>query len=586
MAENPYVNKVVYGGTTLVDLTGDTVEADKILSGYTAHDKSGAPITGTIPGVNATTYNTSMADQTIAAGSYLAGTQTIRKVTTANIAAGNIKYGVTVKVGDAGDDDRIKSATGTFSGSSTVSSGQTAAAAGQILSGYSAFVNGAEVKGNIPSKSSSSLTVSGKTVTAPAGYYASAASKSVADGSVTVTGGTVTLKHLPITISSTGQITLDPDAIAEEIDTTASGVEISVTSGYVTSATDSTSPTVALTNAYQLPTQAGKTVTPTESQQTAVAAGKYTTGAVVVAAVPSDYVGSGISQRSSSDLTASGATVTAPAGYYAEAASKAVSSGSAKTPATTVTANPSISVNASGLVTATASAAKSVTPTVTAGYVSSGTAGTVTVSGSNTKQLDSSVVTQGTTTVSGSTATRGTLSLGQGWESGQTVNAATFSNTATSGVAYVDISNTTDAPVLVSGSSLFINKGYVDNLKISLAKLVPDGASASLASNKILSGYSAYDNNGALITGSITSKAAATYTPTTSNQSISSGQYLSGAQTIKGDANLVADKIRSGYSIFGVAGSFAGTTVSYTESDNDSGGKTVTITVTEPAAAS
>ena len=49
-------------------------------------------------------------------------------------------------------------------------------------------------------------------------------------------------------------------------------------------------------------------------------------------------------------------------------------------------------------------------------------------------------------------------------------------------------------------------------------------------------------------------KSAATYTPGTSNQIISSGQYLSGAQTIKGDANLVADNIKSGVSIFGVTG--------------------------------
>jgi hypothetical protein len=40
------INKVVYGGQTLIDLTGDTVTADKILKGYTAHDKSGAVITG------------------------------------------------------------------------------------------------------------------------------------------------------------------------------------------------------------------------------------------------------------------------------------------------------------------------------------------------------------------------------------------------------------------------------------------------------------------------------------------------------------------------------------------------------------
>lgn len=42
------INKVVYGGNTLVDLTADTVAADKMISGYTAHDKSGTKVTGTL----------------------------------------------------------------------------------------------------------------------------------------------------------------------------------------------------------------------------------------------------------------------------------------------------------------------------------------------------------------------------------------------------------------------------------------------------------------------------------------------------------------------------------------------------------
>lgn len=40
------VNKVIYGGNVLIDLTADTVSASKVLRGYTAHDKSGAAITG------------------------------------------------------------------------------------------------------------------------------------------------------------------------------------------------------------------------------------------------------------------------------------------------------------------------------------------------------------------------------------------------------------------------------------------------------------------------------------------------------------------------------------------------------------
>lgn len=45
MANTTY-NKVTFAGKTLIDLTGDTVTADKILNGYTAHDKSGKKITG------------------------------------------------------------------------------------------------------------------------------------------------------------------------------------------------------------------------------------------------------------------------------------------------------------------------------------------------------------------------------------------------------------------------------------------------------------------------------------------------------------------------------------------------------------
>lgn len=44
------ISKVVYGGEPLIDLTNDTVTANKLLSGYTAHDKAGNRITGTAQG--------------------------------------------------------------------------------------------------------------------------------------------------------------------------------------------------------------------------------------------------------------------------------------------------------------------------------------------------------------------------------------------------------------------------------------------------------------------------------------------------------------------------------------------------------
>ena len=66
----------------------------------------------------------------------------------------------------------------------------------------------------------------------------------------------------------------------------------------------------------------GTSVTPTESAQTIGGSNYMMEGAVTVNAIPSNYVGSGVTQRTSSDLTANNLTVTAPSGYYASSASK------------------------------------------------------------------------------------------------------------------------------------------------------------------------------------------------------------------------------------------------------------------------
>lgn len=144
------------------------------------------------------------------------------------------------------------------------------------------------------------------------------------------------------------------------------------------------------------------------------------------------YTGT-IPTKTGSNLSASGDTVTVPAGYYASQATKAVGSGSATAPASISGTSASVST---GTNTLTLSKTVSVTPSVSAGYVSSGTAGNSSVS----------------------------------------------------------------------------------------------------------------------LTASVTTKAAATITPGTSNQEIAAGTYLTGKQTIAGDSDLVAANIVAGKTIFNVEG--------------------------------
>lgn len=170
-----------------------------------------------------------------------------------------------------------------------------------------------------------------------------------------------------------------------------------------------------------------KSYTPTESSQAedVTADSGYDAlekVSVSVGAISSSYVGSGVARKSSSDLTASGATVTAPAGYYSSSASKSVASGTAGTPTATkgtvnnhsVSVTPSVT-NTTGYITGSTKTGTAVT--VSASELVSGSEtktanGTydvtnlaslvVNVSGGGSKNAQ---VAQGTTRTNSSTAT-------------------------------------------------------------------------------------------------------------------------------------------------------------------------------------
>lgn len=153
----------------------------------------------------------------------------------------------------------------------------------------------------------------------------------------------------------------------------------------------------------------------------------------------------------------------------------------------------------------------------------------------------------------------------------------TFEATATASdilkgkIAYVkgeevvgNIETKSSSDLTSSGATVTVPAGYyASNTSKSVSTATQATPSISVSSAGVITasvaqtaGYISAGTKSA--TEELTTKAATTYIPSTSNQTIASGTYLTGTQTISGDSDLVAGNIKNGVTIFNVTGSYTG----------------------------
>ena len=303
--------------------------------------------------------------------------------------------------------------------------------ANDILSGKQLIDQfGNPITGTIPIKTSSNITINGRTITVPSGYYASQVSKSIA---------TVTQATPSISVSSSGLITASSTQsegyvssgtktstkqlpTKDSSDLTVSGETVSVPAGYYA---DDASKSVKTT------TQATPSISVNDS------------GLITASSVQKEgYVTSGtktstqqLPLKTSSDVTVNGSSITVPSGYYTSQVSKSVS--------TAAQATPSISVSSSGLITASS--------TQSEGYVSAGTK-------SSTKQLS----TQSGTTITPSVIQKTAITAGK-YTTGPIYVAGSSNLIASnikSGVNIFGVVGNLSSPKIWSGTNLTSSFGY------------------------------------------------------------------------------------------------------------------------------
>ena len=249
-------------------------------------------------------------------------------------------------------------------------------------------------------------------------------------------------------------------------------------------------------------------VTQMDVTQKTVTAGAMLNGVTSLKNDGTDITGN-IPSKTSSDLTVNGATVTAPAGHYQNAASKSVASGTAGTP--TATVEYDLDENEAY-----------VTPKVvnTTGYITGGTK------------------TGTEITISASDLVSGTINI----------NAAGKWNVTNKEYAQVPIgSATTPATTVTANPSISVSSGGLITATASATKSVTPTVGAGYVSSGTAGTITVSGSN----TSQLSTQAAQTIHPSSTDQTIESGKYLTGTQTIKAvtTTNLSAENIVSGVTI-------------------------------------
>ncbi len=367
------------------------------------------------------------------------------------------------------------------------------ATASQILLNRTAYVNGSKVTGSMPNNGAT-----GGTITTQGGTYSIPAGYT--------SGGTVTASLSASTITNG---VLNVATVTEATGDYGVQASITIPAGYYNTTTLSK----VLSTVLPAPATAISISQMLAGYQAYNNEGQLLTGTMT----NQEDWGATLDQTTTN--------VTIPAGYH---------DGTGTVSHATVTVpNPSFSFNAStGVVTAS--------NTWTRGFTTNTSySNTYTVS-AMTLPTSAATTSSGTAkaTITRSTATR-YINIPVG-----------YNNTAAHYVISAVANGSATGPSSVSGTGATVSAGsntltFSKTISITPVITTTGYISAGTATNATVQ-----------LTATVATKSAATITPSTTNQTISAGTYLTGAQTIAGDADLVAGNIKAGVNIFNVNGTF------------------------------